>query len=619
VLTNIRERFRSSGFALPVLMLSLSMISKTATASTCTPGPVDPSVTVCTPTQNLIVPTPTHVQASTTDSQHKVVAVQIYVDNALITQVNTDTIDTYINLAIGNHLVTVQAWDDSGATFKTNVNVSMSPPCKLLTQNQSITVCTPTFSGAVVSLPVHLMAGTTDSSPVQTIQILENGISIYQTSSQTLDAYLTNLTTGKHNLTITATDLNGVSFSKALSLRVGSTNGMTKLKHIIYFVQENRSFDNYFGMLGKYRVSKGLPNSIDGVPLGVTLYDTKGKPVHPFHFQTVCHENLSPYWNESHIDWDGGKMDNYMITTTSVPSTIDPTGTRAMGYYDQTDLPYYYELATQFATSDRFFSPVMTNTIGNRMYLFAATSFGHIFPDPPPQGGWPQTTIFDQMDAAGVSWRYYYQDNGIYLPEWSTYQRDAGKLYPISSWYTDVQNESTLPSVIFIERGGPSGLDEHPGNNIQIGAANTKKIIDGLMNSPSWASSVFILTYDEAGALYDHVLPATVVPPDNILPMLQTGDQPGTFAQDGFRLPITVISPWIRPNFVSHNWRDLTSILRLIEVRFNVSSLTARDAAADNMLEFFDFSTPHWLTPPPLPDQPTTGACDFTKEKAPGF
>src|SRR3989441_2584319 len=261
VLTNIREAFFNSDFTLPVLIiLSLFTISTPAGASTCTPGPTDPSVTVCTPTQNLIVPTPTHVQASTTDSQHKVVAVQIYVDNALITQVNTDTIDTYISLAIGNHLVTVQAWDDSGATFKTNVNVSMSPPCRLLTQNQSITVCTPTLSGAVVSLPVHLMAGTTDSSPVQTIQILENGSSIYQTSSQTLDAYLTNLSTGKHTLTITATDLNGVSFSKAISLRVGSTNGMTKLKHIIYFVQENRSFDNYFGMLGKYRVSKGLPN-----------------------------------------------------------------------------------------------------------------------------------------------------------------------------------------------------------------------------------------------------------------------------------------------------------------------------------------------------------------------
>src|SRR5439155_10314730 len=139
--------------------------------------------------------------------------------------------------------------------------------------------------------------------------------------------------------------------------------------------------------------------------------------------------------------------------------------------------------------------------------------------------------------------------------------------------------------------------------NIQIGAANTKQIIDGLMNSPSWASSVFILTYDEAGALYDHVLPPTVVPPDNIAPMLLPGDQPGTFAQTGFRLPITVISPWIRPNFVSHTWRDLTSILRLIEVRFNVPGLTARAAARGTILGRFASPKLHGLTPPPLPDR----------------
>src|SRR6266550_5864290 len=252
LLISIREAVLNCGFTLPVLIvLTLSLISTAATASTCTPGPTDPSVTVCTPTQNLIVPTPTHVQASTTDSKHTVTALQIYVDNALVQQVNASTIDTYINLAIGNHLVTVQAWDNSGATFKTNVNVSMSPPCKLSALNQSITVCTPSTSGATVSLPLHLMAGTTDSSPVQTIQILDNGNSIYTTSSQTLDVYLSNLSTGWHALTITATDQNGVSFSKKFSLKVGSTSGMTKLKHIIYFVQENRSFDNYFGMLGK--------------------------------------------------------------------------------------------------------------------------------------------------------------------------------------------------------------------------------------------------------------------------------------------------------------------------------------------------------------------------------
>src|SRR5258705_9756713 len=115
----IRTAFPNSGFLVQALIcVALFAISPNASAATCPPGATDPSVTVCTPTQNLIVPNPTHVQASTTDSLHKVTAVQIYVDNVLTTKVNADTIDTYINLTIGNHLVTVQAWDDRGATFK---------------------------------------------------------------------------------------------------------------------------------------------------------------------------------------------------------------------------------------------------------------------------------------------------------------------------------------------------------------------------------------------------------------------------------------------------------------------------------------------------------------------
>jgi phospholipase C len=335
--------------------------------------------------------------------------------------------------------------------------------------------------------------------------------------------------------------------------------------------------------------------------------------------QTVCSENLSPFWDETHLDVNGGKMDGFMKTSTSVASSIDPTGTRAMGYYDQNFLPYYYELATQFATSDRFFSPVETNTIANRMYLFAGTSFGHVRPDTPPSGGWTQPTIFDHLDQAGVSWVYYYQDNGIYLSDWSTYQRDANKLRSISNWVSDLKNESSLPSVIFIERAGPSGLDEHLGNNVQTGAADVADILNHLLASNSWASSVFILTYDEGGGSYDHVVPASMIKPDSIPPMLQKGDQPGKFDHTGFRIPITVISPWVKPHYVSHTWRDLTSILRLIEVRFNVPSLTARDANADDMMEFFDFSNPYWLNPPSLPTQPTNGACNFNMEKAPGY
>lgn len=587
-----------------------------AQTPSCAPGPASPSVTVCQPLVNSRVGTPAHVVASTRDV-NTVTTMQIYVDNKLIVQSSGSSINSYVPLTLGNHLVTVQAWDSTGATFKTNVPVSMTPPCALSKVNQSVTICTP-GTAAAVSSPLHFVAGTTDANPVTSMQLLIDGKLASQSGDAPLDVYVTSLAAGKHNLKVTATDSTGAVFSATRAVTVTANAGLTNIRHIIFMVQENRSFDSYFGRLGAYRVSKGLANNIDGIPLNVALPNTQGQLVKPFHYQTVCTENLSPFWNESHLDVDGGKMDGFMKTSTSVPSTIDPTGTRAMGYYDQTDIPYYYELATQFATSDRFFSPVESNTNANRMYLFAGTSFGHIRPDTPPSGGWTQSTIFDHLDQAGVSWRYYYQDNGAYLPQWSTYQRDAAKLKPISTWYTDLQNESTLPSVIFIERAGPSGLDEHPGGNIQLGAANTKKIIDGLMSSPSWGSSVFILSYDEGGGPYDHVVPSTVIKPDNIAPMLQAGDQPGDFANTGFRIPVTVISPWVKPHYVSHTWRDLTSILRLIETRFNVASLSARDAAADNMMEFFDFSTPHWATPPPLPVQPTNATCDPHLEKAPG-
>ena len=101
-----------------------------------------------------------------------------------------------------------------------------------------------------------------------------------------------------------------------------------------------------------------------------------------------------------------------------------------------------------------------------------------------PPGGWTQPTIFDHLDLAGVSWRYYYQDSGAYLPQWSTYQRDAAKLAPIANWAGDLQNEACLPSVIFIERAAPSGLDEHPGNNIQLRAADVANILNELAGEP---------------------------------------------------------------------------------------------------------------------------------------
>jgi phospholipase C len=318
-------------------------------------------------------------------------------------------------------------------------------------------------------------------------------------------------------------------------------------------------------------------------------------------------------------------MDRFMLTTNSIHPNQDPNGDRAVGYYDQRDLPYYYELATQFATSDRWFSPLLSQTVPNRMYLFAATSFGHIRnADSPPPGGWPQPTIFDLLDQAGITWRYYYMDSSVYLAQWSTWQRDSNKVFNINSanggWFQVLSQpnaDQLLPQVIFIERGSQTGLDEHPDANIQKGAATVANIINALLNSNAWASSAMILTFDEGGGLYDHVPPFPEPEPDNIQPMLQSGDTNAGFNESGFRLPLIVISPWVRPHFVSHVNRDNTAILKLIEARFNLPSLTARDAAQDNMLEFFDFSSPHLLTPPPLPAQPTNGTANISLETAP--
>lgn len=608
---------------LPIyVLLSTSTVISASAAVPCPLSQTNPSVTVCTPAANALVQSQVNVIAGSTDS-NTVTAMQLYVDNKLVYKVSAATLNTFVTLPIGHHLITVQGWDNKGINFKSNVPVEMQPPCALNSTNHTVTICS-LASGSIVSQPFHVVAAATDSNPVKSMTLFIDGIGKGGISnSAIIDMYVKNLTLGTHAVAVQAQDSTGALFKQRFNITVTApANGLANLKHIIFFLQENRSFDSYFGMLGPYKASEGLANDVDGLNLNTTLPNTQGQPVHPFHYQTVCTENLSPAWNESHVDVDGGLMDGFMRTSTSVSSTIDPTGTRAMGYYDQSDLPYYYEAAARFATSDRFFSPALTNTVPNRLYMFTGTSFGNAFPPTPPAGGFTQPTIFAHLDQAGVSWRYYYQDalSSALIQEFSIYKTDAAKVVPIANWSNDVLNESTLPSVIFIERASQSARDEHPGANIQAGAADAANIINALINSPSWQDSALILAYDEGGGLYDHALPAREVLPDSLAPKLRSTDKPGAFNQTGFRVPMIVFSPWVKPSFVSHTTRDYTSILRLIEDRFNVVPLTLRDANADNMMEFFDFSgVPPLLTPPTLPPQPTNGNCQQNMEKAPGF
>lgn len=437
--------------------------------------------------------------------------------------------------------------------------------------------------------------------------------------------------------------------------------GVSNINHIIIMAQENRSFDHYFGKLPAYWAANGYPaEQFDGLPDNASNPGwSGGSSVSAYHLATECVENLSPSWDESHLDWNLQQplsstpaMNGFVWNAANFarnenragasPAYTDTTGVRAMGYYDATDLNYYYFMASNFGTSDRWFAPVMDRTQVNRLYLFAATSQGYAYPpgtttsdNAPLQA----LTIFDSLTAAGVSWKVYYSDDTCtktpdgtdtspstgpctFLTQFSKYappNQLPSNVVPISQYLSDVQ-AGTLPAVSFIESGYDTQRDEHPNPqvDVQAGAAYVATLINALMASPSWKDSVFILTFDESGGFYDHVPPQPAVNPDGMTPIdLKSGDvcTSGSgvdcnFDYTGYRVPLIVVSPFAKKHYVSHTVADYTAMLKLIEVRFQVPSLTKRDAAQMDMTEFFDFQNPQWTKPPTPPVQNTSGTCN---------
>ena len=228
--------------------------------------------------------------------------------------------------------------------------------------------------------------------------------------------------------TITAADLQGNVTTASATVNVGANGGLQGIKHIIVMLEENRSFDNYFSKLGDYAAAHNIANyQINaGYDPNIMVPLIDNSLAHPFHQVTERTENLSPAWDESHFDIDQQqdgtfKMDQFALTTHSVTFAHDPNGLRALGYYDDTDLPYYYALATQFATSDSFHSSVLANTELNRQYMFCATTQGRIFPSPGGHDPWTCPTIFSSLQNAGVNWIYYNKD-GIVLANFADWQ-----------------------------------------------------------------------------------------------------------------------------------------------------------------------------------------------------
>jgi phospholipase C len=380
-----------------------------------------------------------------------------------------------------------------------------------------------------------------------------------------------------------------------------------KIKHVVFVIKENRTFDTMFGM---------FPGA-DGATQGTTC----DGQVQPLRHAADRVADAGHSFADGISAIDGGKMDCF-----------DPIG---FVQYHRADIPNYWRYAEHFSLADRFFSSIYGPTGVEHLWTFAAQSDRFVDHERPGQFGtgrrefcddptelafsfpvlaradqeriyhleeqgpsgaaqvqtyyrprWPCTDVAvlpDRLDAAGISWKEYRGEN-----EWVQPLRMVQHVR-FSSMYDNVVkpdeflrdvHDATLPAVSWLTP--PYGLSDHPPTSICLGENWTVEYLNELMQSKYWRSTAIVLTWDDFGGFYDHVAPPHV-------------DMYGL----GPRVPAIIISPWAKPGYVDGTTYEFASVLRFIETVFDVPPLTSRDADAADMLGAFDFTqTP--IAPDPL-------------------
>jgi phospholipase C len=363
----------------------------------------------------------------------------------------------------------------------------------------------------------------------------------------------------------------------------------------VVLMMENRSFDHYLGW---------LPGA-DGRQKGLTYTNNAGKKVKTHRltadFQGCAHPDPDHSWEGGRFQYDKGKLDGFARGSNDE---------FAIGYYAEKDLPFIPSAAKAFTTYDRFFCSLLGPTYPNRLYMHAAQSFGQIENNIEVH---PDATIFNALDQAGVSNRYFYSDLPVTALFGTPGILRSGKV----SEYYDRCATGSLPAVSYVdpvflgEDSGTSG-DEHPHGDVRTGQAFMADIVHAFMESPHWKRGALFIVYDEWGGFFDHVKPPRV--PDD----RQSRKLDKDFGQMGFRIPAVAVSPWARRHHVDHGIYGFESILSLIRYRFGLKPLTRRDQYARNIGRSFDFTSKPRLNPPHLPDPPAvmSAACATAKPAA---
>jgi phospholipase C len=427
------------------------------------------------------------------------------------------------------------------------------------------------------------------------------------------------------------------------------------IKHVVFLMQENRSFDHYFGTLGGVNGYGSTENS------GAFTQAWPGgsqSTLLPFHMNTKkqlaeCTNDLDHSWPTEHASWNGGAMDSFVSTHTAKEGAL---GINTMGYYTKADLPFYYALAKKFTICDRYHCSVLGPTHPNRLMQISGT----VDPDgvaggpvlvtnssPSVQGTCSWTTMPEVLQDAGISWKAYNPYGPVYRPgangfinknvlmyfeqyladTTSTLYQNAFNYYgPVvpggltatggpNDFATDVQN-NTLPQVSWIM--SPDEFDEHPPSPPALGEWYTQQVLNTLLSNPEvWASTVLFIMYDENDGFFDHVPPPT--PPAgtageyvtvNPLPS-STGGDAGPVGL-GVRVPMLVVSPFSTGGYVCSDVFDHTSQLLFLETLFGVTAPNIsswRRSTVGDLTTAFRTGAPVTKTPKlPLTSSSTTTA-----------
>lgn len=417
-----------------------------------------------------------------------------------------------------------------------------------------------------------------------------------------------------------ATTLMPPNVRKALAQAPNRGGSIKDIKHVVLLMQENRSFDHYFGTLSGVR-GFGDPDALK-LPDGKSVFhqpdaENPAGYLLPFHLDTATTNaqklpSTSHAWKVQHQAWNGGRMDQWLPAHRAADGTDGPY---TMGYFKREDIPFHYALAEAFTVCDAYHCSVMGPTWPNRLYWMTgmidpdATGGGPVISNKAPPEGFRWTTYAERLEAAGVPWRVYqYGEKGKRahnLFRHFAQFRNAPADSPLATkgipdtdegaFAHDVLHDR-LPAVSWIMPSAEA--NEHPDH---MPAAGAKFIADRLnelaANPEVWAKTVFILNYDENDGLFDHVAPPVPAPgtPQEFVNGLPIGG--------GFRVPCILISPWTAGGWVCSQPFDHTSVLQFCEqvtgVREPNISAWRRQAFGDMTAAFrFGQSTAKF---PPLP------------------